>query len=750
MAGSIKGITVEIGGDTTKLGKALNDVNTQSRSLQKELKGVNTLLKYDPSNVTLIKQKQDLLNQSVSSTKEKLNKLKEAQAQVQEQFDKGEITEEQFRDFQREIVATEQRLQGLEREARNFGSTASAGLISASEKLKQFGDKAVAAGKKLLPATAVVGAIGTAGVKTAAEFEGSMSQVAATMGMTAEEINNGSEDYKKLEQAAKDMGKATMFSASEASEALNYLALAGYDVDKSVSTLPTILNLAASGGMDLALASDMVTDAMSALSLKTDEADSFVDKMAKTSQKSNTNVQQLGEGILTVGGTAKVLAGGVTEMNTSLGILADSGIKSAEGGTALRNMILSLSSPTDKAAGSMEELGLKVFDAQGNMRPLNEIFKDLDGSLGKLTQEQKTKALSNIFNKVDLKSVNALLANSGERFDELSGYIDDSEGAAATMADTMQNNLKGQITTLKSAIEGILIEIGNALLPTIKNVVSALQSWADWFSNLDQPAKNMIITIGLIVGAIGPLLIIIGTFAQKISSIIDLGIRCIPLFTKIGSGLKSLFGIIAAHPIIAIITVIVAAVMYLWNTNEGFRNAVIEIFNNVVEFLSSCIDSIVTFFTVTVPNAIQDMCTWFSNLPSMIGSFFSNLISTIGTWLGQLPSMITTLLSDIISFYVSFYSNLFSMVGSFFSNLLSAVGTWLGQLPYKIGLVLGITISTVINWGNDMINQAIEIGTSFVNSIVNFFQNLPGRIWAWLVSTYNKAIAWGTQMKAKA
>ena len=288
--------------------------------------------------------------------------------------------------------------------------------------------------------------IGTASVATAANFEKSMSQVAATMGMTAEEINNGSESYKKLEQAALDMGATTQFSASEASEALNYLALAGYDVDKSVSTLPTVLNLAAAGGLDLAYASDLMTDAMSALGLETTQAEGFVDQLAKTSQKSNTSVGQLGEAILTVGGTAKVLAGGTTEMNTALGILADNGIKGAEGGTALRNVILSLSAPTDKAAKTMKDLGLEVFDAQGNMRPLNEIFKDLDGTLSTMTQGEQTKVLSELFNKVDLKSVNALLSNSGERFNELSGYIADSSGAASDMADTMNNNLSGQLT----------------------------------------------------------------------------------------------------------------------------------------------------------------------------------------------------------------------------------------------------------------------------------------------------------------
>ena len=706
MAGSIKGITVEIGGNTTKLGKALNDVNTKTRNLQRELKGVNTLLKYDPTNVILIKQKQDLLNTSIANTREKLDKLKVAQAQVQEQFDKGEITEEQFRDFQREIVATEQKLESLEKEAKIFGSTVSASIISANEKLEQFGNKTKAAGEKLLPVTAVVTAIGAAGVKTAADFESAMSQVAATMGMTADEINNGSKEFEKLEQAAKDMGSTTQFSASEAAEALNYLALAGYDVDKSIETLPQILNLAAAGGLELATASDMVTDAMSALGSTAGSTESFVDKMAKTSQKSNTSVAQLGEAILTVGGTAKVLSGGVTELNTCLGILADNGIKGAEGGTALRNMILSLSSPTDTAAGLMEKLGLKVFDAEGNMRPLNDTFGDLNTILSTMSDSEKTEVLSTIFNKTDLKSANALLANCGDRFDELSGYIDDSKNAAANMAETMNNNLNGQLTALKSALEGILIEIGNALLPAIKNIVTGLQNWATWFSNLDQGSKNIIITLGLIAGAIGPLLMLIGNFALKLNGLIDLGIRMAPVFANIGTALKGLFGIIMAHPIISVITAIVAAVVYLWNTNENFRNAVIEIFNNVVDFVSSCCDNLVKFFTETVPNSLQSMCDWFSSLPGIIGDYISNVITV--------------------------------------------VTEWFSQLPYNIGLWIGSTLSNIINWGIDMKAKASEIGSQFIENISNFIKNLPSNIWNWLINTYNKAIDWGNRMKAKA
>lgn len=287
-------------------------------------------------------------------------------------------------------------------------------------------------------------------VSIGSDFEASMSQVAATMGITS-----AAAEFDTLSDAAKEMGETTKFSASQAGEALNYLALAGYDAEKAVGALPTVLNVATAGGMELAAASDMITDAMSALGLQTSQMADFSDKLAVTAQKSNTSVSQLGEAILTVGGTAKSLAGGVTEMNTVLGILADNGIKGAEGGTALRNVILSLSAPTSTAAAALSELGVTAFDASGSMRPLEDTFADLNAALSKLSDQEKTAVLNEIFNKVDLKGVNALLGTSAERFDELSGYIDKCSGAAADMAATMDDNLKGDLTIMQSALEGL-------------------------------------------------------------------------------------------------------------------------------------------------------------------------------------------------------------------------------------------------------------------------------------------------------
>lgn len=390
--------------------------------------------------------------------------------------------------------------------------------------------------------TAAFTAAASAAVKVGSSFTASMSQVSATMGIT-----RMSEEYETLSAAAEEMGAATKFSATQAGDALNYLALAGYDANKAVSALPTVLNTAAAGGLDLAYASDLITDSMSALGLGMDELESFSDKLAKTSQKSNTNIAQLGEAILTVGGTAKTLSGGVTELNTMLGLIADNGIKGAEGGTALRNIILSLSAPTDTAAEAMKRLNVSAFDSQGNLRDLSEVFADFNAALAPLTDQQKTQALNEIFNKVDLKAVNALLGTSAERFDELEGYIENCEGAAAEMAKTMDDNLTGDLTIMSSALEGLGIAAFDKFEDPMR---SAVQAVTEDISQLTAEIKDGALSeqFDKISDAAGRLITAVGEFLAKdilpalintMSVIIDHGGMIISIIAGIGAAVAA-------------------------------------------------------------------------------------------------------------------------------------------------------------------------------------------------------------------
>lgn len=299
-------------------------------------------------------------------------------------------------------------------------------------------------------------------------FQSSMSQVAATMGVGVDQIQS-------LTDKAKEMGSTTAFTATQAADALNYLALAGYDANKAAEVLPSVLNLAAAGGMDLAYASDLVTDAMASLNLEANKqnVDEFGNKLAKAASKANANVSQLGEAILTVGGTAANLKGGTTELTTALGLLANVGIKGAEGGTHLRNIILSLQSPTKDAREVMEQLGLEVYDAQGNMRQLDDILTDLNTVMAGMTQGQKDSVINALFNKTDLAAVNGLLAAQGEQWETLAQQIDAAgeaagdSGAMAQMAETQLDNLQGSVTIMQSALEGLQLGIYDYLEPSL-------------------------------------------------------------------------------------------------------------------------------------------------------------------------------------------------------------------------------------------------------------------------------------------
>lgn len=298
--------------------------------------------------------------------------------------------------------------------------------------MKKFGGFAASAAKAVATGFAAAGAavtaFGVSATKVGMDFESAMSQVSATM-LLDKSTERGLKDFETLENAAREMGRETAFSASEAAEALNYLALAGYDAEKAAAALPTVLHLAGAGAMDLAQASDMVTDSMSALGIAAtkDNLETFADKLAMTASKSNTSVAQLGEAILTVGGTAKGMAGGVTELNAALGVLADNGIKAAEGGTHLRNMMLSLQEARSTEAGSlMKSLGLdeKVYDEAGNLRNLGDTFNYLNEAMRGMSAKEVNSTLSTIFKVTDLGAARAMLAGTANDIDSLGKTMD--------------------------------------------------------------------------------------------------------------------------------------------------------------------------------------------------------------------------------------------------------------------------------------------------------------------------------------
>ena len=647
MANNIRGITVEINGETQGLQNALRDVNRQSTALQGELREVDRALRLDPSNVTLLGQRNEILAQQVSNARDKLQTLQHAQEQVEQQFASGDIGGEQYRAFQRELINTENQLKNLENQLHdsneammNAGSAANdAGdalerMASKGEKIKSVGDNISKVGEKLLPVTAAVTGLGTAAVATAANFESSMSQVQATMGITKDSMSTvdgqSVNTMDTLGELAKKMGAETAFSASECAEALNYLALAGYDTQEMCDTLPTVLNLAAAGDIELALASDMVTDAMSALGMGVDEAGTMVDQMAKTASSTNTSVAQLGEGILTIGATAKSVKGGTAELNTALGILANNGIKGAEGGTHLRNIILSLQNPTDKAAASMESLGVQTYDSQGNMRSMNDILGDLNKSMDGMTAAEKSNIIATIFNKTDLSSVNALLANTGDTWDDLQQSIADSGGAAQQMADTQLDNLQGQITILKSALEGLAISFGELLMPAIKQIVGWVQKFVDWLKGMDEGTKKVVVTVALFAAALGPVLIVVGKVISAVGTIMAIVPKIAGVIKTVQGAFAALNATMLANPIILIIAAIAALIAIftvLWNKCDWFREFWIGLWENIKESVSIFVD-LFKFQIEVIKTVFEAVKNFFSDRIGEIKVMFS----LVGNW----------------------------------------------------------------------------------------------------------------------
>ena len=543
-------IEIEFEAVTSEFSNGIKQMNGDIKSLNKELKLNTTQLKEDANNVDLLKERQRLLGEELAKSNEKVEltnqKLEEAKKYFGEDSDKvrqlkNELTDakNQQQAISNAIHETNQKIIVQTEKSLTLGKS----MQEIGGKIENTGSKIENLGNKLSIVSGATATIGGISIKTVASFESSMRKVAATMGITAKEIEQGSEDYRILEEAAQKCGETTKYSASEAAEGLNYLALAGYDARKSAEVLPKVLNLAAAGDLELATASDMVTDAMAALNMETKDLDKYINEMAKTSQKSNTNVAQLGEATLTVAGTAKLANMSLETMNAELGILANNGIKGAEGGTHLRNIILSLTSPTDVAADALKKLGINVADSKGNVRDLNDIMSDFNKKLDGMSDEKKTNIISSIFNKTDISAVNALIKGSGSEFTNLKNEITNCGNAAQDMADVMNSSFEGELTLLKSQLESNAIAIGKKLIPVAKDGIKVIADLSTKFSKLTDEQVKSVVKTGAFVVALGPAVKIggklISTTGSAVKSIGTL-IKAVGVFrTGISSGIQS-------------------------------------------------------------------------------------------------------------------------------------------------------------------------------------------------------------------
>ena len=720
---------------------ALKGVNTQVKSIQQQLKDVEKLLKLNPGNTELLAQKHRLLGEAVAATKEKLETLKTAAEQANTALANGDISKEQYDALQREIIETEKDLEALEKQA-NESATALQSIGAKGEKLKTVGDNISNGGTKLLPVTAGVTALGTAAVKTAADFNSAMSKVAAVSGATGE-------DFDKLKVKAREMGSKTKFSASEAAEAMNYMAMAGWKTEDMLSGIEGVMNLAAASGEDLATTSDIVTDALTAFGLSAQDSGHFVYILAAASSNANTNVSMMGETFKRCAPIAGALGFSTEDTAEAIGLMANSGIKGSQAGTALRTIMNNLSGDVKICGSSIGEVTVATTNADGSMRDLSDILADCRIAFSGLSESEKAAAAESLVGKNAMSGFLALM-NAGEAdINKLSSAIDNCDGCAADMAVTMNDNLEGLFKILKSQLQELAISFGEMLMPAIRTIVGWIQKLVDWLNSMDEGTWNVIITIALVAAAIGPVLIVVGKVISAIGTIMT-------IVPKLAGVINAAKGVFAANPYVLIIVAIVALVVafiYLWNNCEEFRQFWIDLWEGIKNVFQTVVDAIkliiTTYFNIyktiitTVLNAIK---TVFTTIWNAIKTVVTTVVTAISTFLTTawtaIPTTATTIWNAISSFFTTIWNGIKNVITTAVNAIKNVVTTaWnnIKNTVTSVGNVIKTAVTTV--WNN--VTSAVKNAMSNVfNAVKSGFSNVKDHI----TGLASQAFNWGKDL----
>jgi len=396
------------------------------------------------------------------------------------------------------------------------------GWYKAADSMEQWGGKLKTAGtamdktgKTLTRRVSMpLGIIAGAAIKVGSDFEAGMSKVQAISGASAK-------DMKLMEDQARDLGATTVFSASEAASGMEFLAMAGFETNEIMSAMPGLLDLAASSNMDLGRAADIASNIISGFAMEAEDAGRVADVLAKGASTANTDVEGLGDSMATVAPVAASLSIDLEDMAAATGKMADSGIQGSKAGRMLRQGLLRLSKPTGEAADLIDDLGINVFDAEGNMKSMDKVVAELEKGLKGQTKQQKAAALATLFGSESTAGWSALLEVGSDTLADYSNELKNSEGAAADMAETMQDNLQGSLKELKSMIEDLFIEMYQNLRPALESTIDGAKSLTNWFAELSPKTQENIIKFGALAFAMGPVLSITGKLTFGIGSLMQ-------------------------------------------------------------------------------------------------------------------------------------------------------------------------------------------------------------------------------------
>lgn len=808
MANKIKGLTVEIGGDTTKLGKALESVEKKSRDLQTELRGVNTLLKHDPSNTVLLTQKQEILTEAIEETSKKLKTLKDAQEQVQEQFDKNEITKEQFRDFQREIEATEQKLKGLNEEMDKFGSVGAQKIAAAGEQVKDVGGKVEAVGKKFTAMSTIATAGLVATTTKAIDFETAWTGVTKTVDGTPEQL-------EAIKQGLLDLSGTTASSAEDIAAVAEAAGQLGIKTESILDFTETMVMLG------------------DTTNLSAEEAASALAKFANITGMGAENYGKLGSVIVDLGNNFATTEADIVAMATRLAstgeitglseaqimalatALSSAGIEAEAGGSAmakLLKMLYSTDASFETAAQAIDATGYSLRDLQLLQSNGGSAFKDLADSMG-LTKkelgeyletvlqmnnyastagvsvdefrqayaedavgalsmfitglndtERNGKGAVEILNEMGITEVrlsNAVLAMASSG-DLMTSAIDTAttawgENTALTEeAEKRYSTTASKIEQLKNKLTELCVSFGTILLPVVQSVVESLKSLVDWFTNLSPATQTVMLVIAALVAALAPTLIVIGNIITAVGQIMTFAPQLVTMLGKVKTAISGLFSLIAAHPIIAIVTAIIAVVVLLYTKCEWFRDGVHAVlekvqegFDKFVDFLGRLPERAVAFLSTLVDNA----STWSTNMATKAKEAGSQFSDNVSNFFEQLPSKAETFFEKTVSKVTTWGSNLFTKGKAAASKLVTAVSDEIKNLPSKLqrcgeDLVQGLW-NGITGMGSWLKDKLSIFASGILDGFKDAFQiNSPSRETAWQGEMLTEGLAEGVEANA--
>lgn len=702
----------------------MKGVESSISGTQRSLRDVNKLLKLDPSNTTLLAQKHNLLQNEIEETNNKLKALKEADKQAKIQLEKGELGQDKYDALQREIIETEQHLKALKKTA----GSGSAMLEKVSNVTGEVGKKMKSAGQAIMPASAAMAGLGAASVNTANDFESAMSQAAGA-------LNKPMSQMEELRDLSIKTGQETIFSAKEAGQAITELAKGGLsEADIKAGALKATMDLAASSGMELGNAANVVVQSMGAFGLSAEESAAAANALAGAAAASSTDVEPLTQGLSQAAAQAKNAGWSIQETTAVLGKFADAGINGSDAGTSLKTMLQRLAAPTDTAAKKIKELEINTRDSQGNLLGASDMAEELQNKLGGLSPAARDAALQTIFGSDAMRAATVMM-NSGS--EGLATYIKatNDQEAAQRLANSQMGEGQKAIEEMKGSLETAAITIGSKLAPVITKVVEFITDLVNKFSELPSGVQNVIVVIGALIAIAGPLLMIIGQMSLGISAVTkafsnftEIGKLVQTVATFISGALKELFSLILAHPVVAVVTAIIAAIVVLYTKCEWFRDAV----HNVV-------NAICSFFTQTIPAAWDVLVEKFQQIPAWWSKLWNEIKNSAENIWNSMKNAITSIICEFISGAKELFNG--------FKNTLQSIWNTIKSVSASIWNSIK---STVVNIANNLKTSAVNAFQNLVSGIRNKLSSVTsvvkngfqGAI-SFLKSLPSQAVKWG-------